>query len=109
MTTTKTKQGELTLPGKGGHYQQKGLDGKVIKETVDPKIQEDGDYWLGKKYAAAKAKEVAEEAMEKFLTLMRSKKKTSVVIFDTEKNCKRRVNIVNGTEKLKLEKVGLND
>ena len=103
------KQTLLPLP-KGGKFSQKDISGKnVLKETLDPKIQEAGNYWLGKKYHSVDAQEKEAKAATDFLKMLERLKKTSVVIFDSEKNCKRRVNVKQGSVHLSLTKAGVND
>ena len=111
MTTAakeKPKQGELALP-KGGKMQQKTIDGKgIVKETTDPKIQDAGDYWFGKKVEEARSKANVKKAGEDLLKLMEKEEKTAIVVFNSDLQRKVRVNILQGAEKLRIEK-NIND
>ncbi len=102
-------QGELNLP-KGEHYKQQRIDGKgVAKETTPKEIQDAGDNWLGAKANLAQAKGKLDKFAESFLKVLDKSGKTSVVIFDTDANCKRRVNIKKGAERLSVTTAGIND
>lgn len=104
------KQGELNLPGKGEKYEQKSVDGKkTIRETCPKDLQDAADHLSGKKVEEARAKDNVKKAAEKLLDLMEKAGKTSIVYFDTERNCKRRVNIIEAQEKLKFQDAGIND
>ncbi len=109
-TTTKTEQGNLDLPGKGESYKQGRIDGKGnVRETCPKALQDAADHLSGKKVEEARAKDNTKKAAEKLLELMDKAGKTSLVYFDTERNCKRRVNIIEAAEKLKFQDAGVND
>lgn len=112
-TATKNKESKqktlLPIP-KGAYYTQKDITGtKALKETCSKEIQEQADYWFCKKAEEARAKDATKKAGEKLLQLMEYDKKTSIVVFDSEAQCKRRINILQGAEKLKVEKVTINE
>jgi hypothetical protein len=98
------KQGTLPLPA-GGKYKQQKVDGSgTLRETTEPEIQEAADYWFGKKVEEARAKDNSKKAGEKLLLLMESANKTSVIVFNSDLQKKVRVNILQGADKLKVEK-----
>lgn len=104
------KQGTLELPGKGEKYTQQTVDGKgTVRETCPKDLQDAADYLSGKKVEEARAKDNVKKAAEKLLELMDKAQKTSIVYFDTERNCKRRVNIIEAAEKLKFQDASVND
>lgn len=109
-TKGKNEQGELKLPGKGDSYRQQSVDGKkTIKETCPKDLQDAADYLSGKKVEEARAKDNVKKAAEKLLELMEKAGKTNIVYFDTERNCKRRVQIIEAAEKLKFQDASVND
>jgi len=104
------KQEDLNIPGRGEKYEQKSVDGKeTVKETCPKPLQDAADYLSGKKVEEARAKDNVKKAAEKLLDLMEKSEKTSIVYFDTERNCKRRVNIIEAAEKLKFQDAGVNE
>ena len=100
---SKTEQGVLIPPG--GPYKQDKVDGTgTLRETASKEVQEAADYWFGKKVEEARAKDNCKKAGEKLLQLMEYEKKTSVIVFNSEENRKVRVNILQGADKLRVEK-----
>lgn len=101
---TEGKQAPL-LPPPAGKFEQKSIDGKtVIKETVSKDIQDAAEYWFGKKVEEGRAKDNAKKAGEKLLKLMEFEKKTSVLVYNSDLHRKVRINIIEGAEKLRVEK-----
>lgn len=101
---TESKDGLLMPPPKGP-FKQKSVDGKTtVKETVPKKMQDAAEYWFGKKVEEARAKSNVKKAGEDLLKLMEADKRTSIVVFNSDIQRKVRINILQGAEKLKVEK-----
>ena len=101
----KDKKQGLLLPPPDGKFVQKSVDGKTtVKETVSKEIQDAAEYWFGKKVEEARAKDSSKKAGEKLLQLMEFDKKTSVLVFNSDLQKKVRVKIIEGAEKLRIEK-----
>ena len=97
-------QGNLLTPP-DGTYKQDKIDGSgPLRETASAEIQEAADYWFGKRVEEARAKDNSKKAGEKLLQLLEFEKKTSVIVFNSEENRKVRVNILQGADKLRVEK-----
>jgi len=121
MTKLKSKKGKKVaakggkqdnlLPPPDGKFKQDKIDGSgTLRETTEPEIQEAADYWFGKKVEEARAKDASKKAAEKVLALMESAGKTTVIVFNTEEQRKVRVNILQGADKLRVEKnIGISD
>lgn len=98
------KENLLMDPPKGP-FKQRSVDGKTtVKETVPKEMQDAAEYWFGKKAEEGRAKNNCKKAGEKLLKLMEAAKKTSIVVFNSDLQRKVRVNILQGAEKLKVEK-----
>lgn len=104
------KQDALMDPPKGGYKQDKVDGSGTLRETTEPEIQDAADYWFCKRVEEARAKDASKKAGEKVLALMESAGKTSVIVFNSEEQRKVRVNILQGADKLRVEKnIGIND
>lgn len=93
------------LPPPEGKFSQQAIDGSsTLKETVSKDIQQAADYWFLKKTEEGRAKDNAKKGGEKLLKLMEYEQKTSVLVFNSELQRKVRVQILQGAEKLRVEK-----
>lgn len=93
------------IPTPSGRFEQRTIDGKeVLKETVSKDIQDAADYWFLKKIEEGRAKDSAKKGGEKLLQAMEFEDKTSVLVFNSELQRKVRVQILQGAEKLRVEK-----
>lgn len=96
---------ETLMPPPDGKFKQDKVDGSgTLRETTEPEIQEAAEYWFGKKVEEARAKDNAKKAGEKLLALMESAGKSSVIVFNSDLQKKVRVNILQGADKLRMEK-----
>ena len=103
-TTGGGKEG-LLLPPPDGKFEQRSVDGKtIIKETVSKDIQEAANFYFAAKDQENKAKAKSKTAAEKLLQAMEFEKKTNVVVYNQEEKRKDRIQILQGEEKLKVEK-----
>lgn len=100
---------DLLLETPEGKFSQDKVDGSgVLKETVSKEIQEAAEYWFGKKVEEARSKANVKKAGEDLLKLMEKEEKTAIVVFNSDLQRKVRVNILQGAEKLRIEK-NIND
>lgn len=103
-------QDNLLTPS-GDAYKQDKIDGSgTLRETASKEVQDAADYWFGKRVEEARAKDNSKKAGEKLLQLLEYEKKTSVIVFNSGENRKVRVNILQGADKLRVEKnISIND
>ena len=102
---TKVNKGGLLMPPPKGPFKQNKVDGSgVLKQTAPKEIQDAADYWFGKKEEEARSKDNVKKAAESVLKLMEKAKITTVLVFNSTTQSKWRVNILQGAEKLKIEK-----
>lgn len=99
------KRQDLLMKPPEGTFKQGKIDGSgTLRETASKEIQDAAEYWFGKKIEEGRAKDNAKKAGEKLLQLMEYEKKTSVLVFNSDLQKKVRVNIIEGAEKLRVEK-----
>lgn len=107
---TGIEKGTLLMPPPADKYKQQSIDGKkTIKETAPKEIQEAAETWLFKKREEARAKDTTKKTGEKVLKLMEKAKLTDVVVFDQDLQCKQRILILQGVERLRVSKASVND
>jgi len=95
----------LLMPPPKGPFKQQSVDGKTtVKETVPKKMQDAAEYWFGKKVEEAWAKSKVKKAGEDLLKLMEADKRSTIVVFNSDMQRKVRINIMQGAERLKVEK-----